>query len=148
MNLSNIYSKLHPYRNDIKPGMTVYYTDMANNEKFEVLESDGVELTVKSDDTGDIETMSYENLQYGWELSRKDQEFIEAIRPVKPGDKVKVTRNYDLFQKGDIFTVKDVKACKNISGEIYHAFTIVENGEFVYWYAYPSTNYKFEKVTK
>jgi len=63
----------------VKPGMTVYYTDVCNNEDFEVVSVTDTHIELK-DVTGEVFEYRIGHMQYGWNISRKDLEIIELSR--------------------------------------------------------------------
>jgi len=59
----------------VKPGMTVVYSDMCNNEDFKVLSVSEKIITLE-DENGEVFQHRIGRMQYGWRISCKDLEFI------------------------------------------------------------------------
>jgi hypothetical protein len=80
MNLSNIKSEVETNKAHIKPGMTIWYIDAANTERFTVAGVTESELTIVDSDENE-DTRNFSSLQFGWQLSNADREMIELLTP-------------------------------------------------------------------
>jgi len=65
----------------VKPGMKVFYSDMCNNEEFEVVSVSATHIELK-DETGEVFEHRIGCMQYGWRLSSADQNFVNSVRGI------------------------------------------------------------------
>ena len=70
-------SEVARYREHIRAGMTVVYTDACNYEKFTVTEVDPAGMSLTNQETGDTEYQAFESLQHGWQLLPSDKQKID-----------------------------------------------------------------------
>ena len=73
MNLSGIHSEVSQYREHIRTGMTVVYSDVCNYERFTVTAVDPTGMSLTSQETGDTEYQESDSLQHGWSLLPSDK---------------------------------------------------------------------------
>ena len=79
MNISGRHnnSEVARYREHIRAGMTVIYTDVCNYEKFTVTEVDPAGMSLTNQETGDTEYQAFDSLQNGWQLLPSDKQKID-----------------------------------------------------------------------
>ena len=70
-------SEVARYRERIRPGMTVVYTDACNYEPFTVAAVDPAGMSLTNQETGDTEYQAFDSLQHGWELLPSDKREID-----------------------------------------------------------------------
>ena len=63
----------------VKVGMTLFFTDPCQCERFEVMAVNEKSMTVR-DATGEEFEKDFDGLQIGWSFTSKDLEFIELIK--------------------------------------------------------------------
>ena len=70
-------SEVARYRDHIRAGMTVTYSDVCNYERFTVTAVDPAGMSLTSQETGDADYQAFDSLQYGWKLLPSDKREID-----------------------------------------------------------------------
>ena len=70
-------SEVARYREHVRPGMTVTYSDVCNYERFTVTAVDAAGMSLTSQETGDTDYQAFDSLQYGWKLLPSDKREID-----------------------------------------------------------------------
>lgn len=70
-------SEVARYREHIRAGMTVVYTDACNYERFTVTAVDPAGMYLTNQETGNTEYQAFDSLQYGWKLLPSDKREID-----------------------------------------------------------------------